>query len=293
MDLDLFTYFVSVANTLNFSEAARRNHTSQSTVSRAIRDLEEHFGVRLFRRTNRDVALTGEGSALLHYANAMLDSYHAAQLAMRQLSEGLVGRISIAGDSCCTAFLPEFLRAFHAQYPEIALDLNTLNPTDQLTALREQRYDFFFLPADLVANEAGVSYEIVCEDTLCFLLPAGMALDAHPFQSLRETPFCLLSESCNPILFMEIIDLCQTYHLTPRLAGQFESPQDVFTAVAAGLGVSILPRSLARQADPATTQCQEITVVESSIASALAWHAPLLSTPASLFVQALHTYLHA
>ncbi len=287
MDLDLFTYFVSVANTLNFSEAARRNHTSQSTVSRAIRDLEEHFGVRLFRRTNRDVALTGEGAALLHYANAILESYRAAHLAMQQLSEGLIGRISIAGDCCSGAFLPGFLHTFHAQYPEIALDLHTLTPTEQLIALREGSYDFFFLPADLVANEAGVQYEVVCEDALCFLLPAGMELDDHPFQSLRETPFCLLSEACNPILYMEILDLCQTYHQTPKLAGQFETPQDVFTAVAAGLGVSILPRSLARQADPATTQCREITVVEASIASAIAWRTPLDSTPATLFLQVL------
>ena len=53
--------FISVARTLSFSEAARRNYLSQSTVSRYIKDLEKEFGVKLFERTRREVSLTNEG----------------------------------------------------------------------------------------------------------------------------------------------------------------------------------------------------------------------------------------
>ena len=45
MDINQLVYFISVAQTLNFSEAARRNYVSQSTVSRHVSDLEKEFGV--------------------------------------------------------------------------------------------------------------------------------------------------------------------------------------------------------------------------------------------------------
>ncbi|MGN1132017.1 MAG: LysR family transcriptional regulator, partial [Ruminococcus sp.] len=48
MDINIIKYFVSVAQTLNFSEAARQNFVSQSTVSRGIIEMEKEFGANLF-----------------------------------------------------------------------------------------------------------------------------------------------------------------------------------------------------------------------------------------------------
>ena len=72
MDIQQLNCFISVAQTLNFSEAARRNFVSQSTVSRYIGDLEKEFGVQLFTRSHRDVLLTNEGKTLLPYALEMI-----------------------------------------------------------------------------------------------------------------------------------------------------------------------------------------------------------------------------
>ena len=63
MDINQLNCFITVAQTLNFSEAARRNYVSQSTVSRYVSDLEKEFGVQLFTRSHRDVIITSEGKA--------------------------------------------------------------------------------------------------------------------------------------------------------------------------------------------------------------------------------------
>ena len=79
MDINQLKCFISVARTLNFSEAARRNYVSQSTVSRYIIDLEKEFGVQLFIRSHRDVLLTNEGKTLLPYAIEIVETLNKAK----------------------------------------------------------------------------------------------------------------------------------------------------------------------------------------------------------------------
>ena len=80
MDFNQLNCFISVARTLNFSEAARQNFVSQSTVSRYISELEKEFGVKLFARNHRDVMLTNEGKVLLPYAVEITESFQKVKI---------------------------------------------------------------------------------------------------------------------------------------------------------------------------------------------------------------------
>ena len=64
--------FITVAQLLNFGEAARSLNYSQSTVSEQIRSLEEELQTRLFERIGRKVFLTKQGETLLPYAKRLL-----------------------------------------------------------------------------------------------------------------------------------------------------------------------------------------------------------------------------
>ncbi len=98
MDIQQLNCFISVAQTLNFSEAARRNFVSQSTVSRYISDLEKEFGVQLFTRSHRDVLLTHEGKTLLPYALEMIATLGKAKKVIDKLQNGGTGKLSVGCD---------------------------------------------------------------------------------------------------------------------------------------------------------------------------------------------------
>ena len=95
MDINIIKYFVSVAQTLNFSEAARQNFVSQSTVSRGIIEMEKEFGANLFTRTKRNVMLTAEGKALLPYAMEIMENLNSATFIIDKLQRGIDGKITI------------------------------------------------------------------------------------------------------------------------------------------------------------------------------------------------------
>jgi len=73
-------YFVAVAETRHFGQAAERLHMAQSPLSQAIRQLESHVGARLFDRTTRRVELTPAGETLLGDARRILHAADAARL---------------------------------------------------------------------------------------------------------------------------------------------------------------------------------------------------------------------
>ena len=95
MDINQLKCFISVARTLNFSEAARRNYVSQSTVSRYIIDLEKEFGVQLFIRSHRDVLLTNEGKTLLPYAIEIVETLNKATSIIKQMHDGGKGELRL------------------------------------------------------------------------------------------------------------------------------------------------------------------------------------------------------
>ena len=143
MELRHLRYFVAVAEELHFRRAAERLHMSQPPLSQQIRQLEEEVGAVLLLRNQRKVELTAAGAAFLVRAREILDAVEDAARQARRVQRGEVGRLAVGFvGSAMYSFVPELLRAFREDKPDVGLRLHELGTTEQLRQLEDGRLDW-------------------------------------------------------------------------------------------------------------------------------------------------------
>ncbi|MFD3581207.1 LysR substrate-binding domain-containing protein [Streptomyces sp. NPDC058683] len=114
--------FLAVAQTLSFTQAARRLGLRQSTVSQHVRRLEDAAGRQLFSRDTHSVELTEDGEAMLGFARRILEVHE--QAAAFFTGTRVRGRLRFgASEDFVLTRLPEILEGFRSDHPEVDLEL--------------------------------------------------------------------------------------------------------------------------------------------------------------------------
>jgi DNA-binding transcriptional LysR family regulator len=136
MQISQINAFLAIAELQSFSLAAERLHITQPAVSKRIRQLEESLKTALFDRIGKKSILTPSGLSLLPRAERILlelDAYKS-ELALEQNKPS--GRLSLATSHHVGLHrLPQVLRDFKIEYPEVDLDLHFMDSEDACTAI--------------------------------------------------------------------------------------------------------------------------------------------------------------
>ena len=112
MELRQLRYFVKVAETLNFSEAAKLLCVTQSTLSQQVKQLETELGAPLLVRSSHSVGLTEQGRELLPYARRTLDEADTCVARIRDLNNLTAGTLDIGVTYSFSPILTETLISF-------------------------------------------------------------------------------------------------------------------------------------------------------------------------------------
>lgn len=292
MDISQLKCFISVARTLNFSEAARRNYVSQSTVSRYIIDLEKEFGVQLFIRSHRDVLLTDEGKTLLPYAIEIVDTLAKATSIIKQMHEGGKGRITVACDQTSFSFPTKCIKEFRKRYPDITVDVKSLDCSGNGNVLGGD-YDFCFMPRDMLPESSSVESIVTHSEQLFVIVDLTSKLARRKeisLSDLSDKKLVLLSENITPILYMEIMDLYRTFHIAPNVANTFDDVKSMYMAVAAGMGISIVPSSLLNLSSDKSCASIPLTDADTSISYVMAWNKSVANPVSKHFLELVKEY---
>lgn len=157
MELRQLKYFVAVARTLNFTEAARQLYITQGTLSQQLRQLEYELGTTLFERSSRNVSLTEAGGTLLPLAQQMLEVSDLCTTKMRDLRNGIGGMLRIGVSSSMRSFVNSCCRRYVDKYPEVTLHISTGSTMEMLEKLRANEFDLVVSLCQQEADPALVS----------------------------------------------------------------------------------------------------------------------------------------
>ncbi len=239
MDLRELETFCAVVETGGVSRAAARLHRAQSSVTVRIRQLEMSLGVNLFERNGRVLRLTAAGDALLGYADRLLGLAEEARAAVRL--DTVCGRLRLgAMESVAASRLPRPLAEFHHRYPEVMVELQTA-PSRELIA----RLQAGTLDAAIVGDEvdnARFTRVPLYEEELVLVAAAGSALLEDPRRLNGKTLLVFYGQGCAYRRRLE--QWLQTLRVVPARMLEFASYHAILAAAAAGVGVSLVPRSV-------------------------------------------------
>lgn len=247
MELRHLRYFLAVAEELHFRRAAERLHMSQPPLSQQIRALEEEIGVRLFDRGSRGVTLTPAGAAFRREAEAILAAVEHAVTLARRVDQGVEGELAVGFvGSTMYGVVPEILRRFRAERPGVLLRLRQIPTAAQVEELQAGRIDVGFLRPPV--GHEGVELEAIDYETIHVVLPEHHPLAGREVITgidLRGEPLVVLAHSEAPGLHDSLMVAMAQAGVAPRIAQEVTEIQTAIALVAAGVGISLVPSSVA------------------------------------------------
>jgi DNA-binding transcriptional LysR family regulator len=250
VELRHLRYFVAVAEELHFRKAAERLHVAQPAVSEQVRKLEQELGVKLFDRSQRSVALTTAGAALLEEARRVLRQAEVAQQAARTAGAQATTRLRIGclPDSL-PASVPRALRHLAVAAPRVQVDLATGPSLRLIEEVRARRLDA--VVTSLPAPTNGLRATPLGEQGAVIVLPAThpRAIDATiALERLAPERLVVLPRDVNPAFHNAIVAMCHGAGLSPTFVEVSESRvEHVLLSVAAGAGLAVLPETAAER----------------------------------------------
>lgn len=248
MEIRQLRYFIALAETLHFGQAAERLHITQPPLSRQIAALENDLGTRLFSRSSRSVSLTPAGRNFYEHATRLLGGLELAARSARATAQGERGELSL-GFTMYAAWnvLPGVIKTFRESRPDVVLQLKEALPQDLREALITGSADIgisFPLHAP-----APLQYQPLYREPLCAVLPHDHALASRQCISagdLAHESFVTFPRSTAPTLHEVMMDCCREYGFRPSIRLETHLQQTIVNLVAEGLGVSLVPDSMRR-----------------------------------------------
>ena len=248
MDIHGLQAFVEVARRGSFSLAAEALHLTQPAISKRIRALETHLGVRLFDRIGHPIRLTEAGRALQPKAEGLLGDFVDLRRTLANLSREVSGPLSV-GTSHHVGLhrLPPALRRFHRDYPDVHLDLQFMDSESACSAVEHGSLDLAIVT---LPSAPGPKLDLtrIWHDPLEFVVCADHPLAVRPQHRLED----LLGHSAvlpaRGTYTREILDR-EVARAGLRIEAKLETNylETLKMLVSIGLGWSLLPRTLINQ----------------------------------------------
>jgi len=243
MELRHLRYFVAVAEAGSLTlAAARRLHTSQPSLSRQIRDLEDELGAQLLTRRARGIELTPAGRAFLDHARLVLSQVEAAGEAARRVAHPSRPRFTmgfLTGHEL--KWMPEALRILHDELPNVDVMISSQYSPLLADGLSKGKIDAAFL-----RRERGVPdlrFRLLVKEPLMVVLPSDHRLAALKSIGPRDlvSQIFVTVDDTAPVLRMVIDNYLKQSRINIKPTHEVDNLAMAMSLIASTGGVGLLP----------------------------------------------------
>lgn len=246
-DIKDLLWFIEVAKEANFTRAAARLGTSQSTLSHAIKGLEARLGVRLLNRTTRNVSTTEAGERLFQSLApriADIETQIASVLEVRDKPTGTV-RITLSDHALDYVVWPKLAPVLH-DYPDVTVEL-ICDPA--LRNIIEDRYDAGVrlgetIDNDMIAVRIGPDWRMIVVASPIYLASRGRP--GHPDDLLAHNCINARQASSGGLHAWEFEKDDQELRVKVTGSTVFNTSLAMINAAVAGYGIAYVPEDVAR-----------------------------------------------
>lgn len=246
MNLRQLQYFQSVAETLNFTKAAKMNGIAQPPLSQQISALERELNVQLFsRRSTRKISLTPAGEALLPYVRRTLNAAANIPLVAQAHSKGTTGRIVMGATfTALLTIVPRIIQDLKYRGLNIEIQAESLTGRQQTAALLDGTIDIGIFRGPI--NHADLISETLFSEPFVAAIPSGHHLSSNALVTADQ----LCAEDIivgAPEDGRGINDIAHAFFSQQNRINVRHRVAQLSTAIAlvrAGLGIALVPASI-------------------------------------------------
>ncbi|MET8869356.1 LysR substrate-binding domain-containing protein [Nonomuraea sp. NPDC004580] len=235
--------YVAVARSAGFTAAAADLRVSQSTLSRAVADLERVLGVRLLVRDTRNVQLTAAGVETLRVAEQIVDAHRSGMKELRRYLLGESGVVAMATlPSVAAVLLPGLISAFRRERPEVSVRI--MDGLERAVLGRVLSGDADFAVTTVGAASDRLEHRPLLRDRFRAVLPEGHPLaerDELTWEDLAAAPFLAVGPESSVRRLTDAAFAQAGAGAGAVPAAEASNVATVGGLVAAGLGVSAMP----------------------------------------------------
>jgi LysR family transcriptional regulator, low CO2-responsive transcriptional regulator len=246
MDFDHLTTFLEIAKTGSFSRAGHKLYRSQPAVSAQVRQLEQEYGQKLFDRVGKSVRLTAAGETLLDYARRLLSLKSESLRVVADQSAAPRGTLAIgANEATCLYVLPDLFAEYHRRYPSVQISIYRNFSRKVIEKIEDSTVDVGIVTLP-VKSRSLRTYSIFRDRLMLMVNPS------NPLAKLKSVTTSEIAEQ--PLIFpntgftRNLLDkLFRPHRSKLRITMELASVGMIKRFVVAGLGVSIISQSFARE----------------------------------------------
>ena len=282
MELRQLTYFIAVAEEGQFTRGSERVSVAQPAVSTQIRQLESELGESLFHRGQRRATLTEAGQAFFPYARAALAAARDGREALAALHGLRTGRLRLGVSGPLDDQLVEVLGSFHRTYPGVEIVLREQHNQPLIQAVADGDVETAVIGLTGEPLPSQVAARVFAVEPLVAAVSQDSELTRRTTIALNELggqPMLALTRGSGLRTVLE--NACNQVGFAPRIVAETGELGSLAALARQGLGVAILPRSVAERAGAAALR---ITRPRLQRRTALAWNRGGGSPAASAFL---------